>query len=252
MFRGEIMYQDFINYLEINKIIIVKYFENENRDLKNISETMVKEQIDIIVEFQNRTKGYNGYMNKRIENNTGKLVEKYKVDLKRVKKNILLLKRAGAKNEIESLILSNSDYHIEKAEESISNIQKLDYTGLLMRSMKNDEICLGKTYFDNLRKIENIQLIDVDKCCYNMIENDIIYFAEKLIKKNINLNYKKLIMYFCNKSNLGQDSYNFIVSALEYPQFFFKYCLRYCSNRVQEKSIVKKLNKSLPNGNNLI
>ncbi|MDF2884396.1 MAG: putative spore coat protein [Clostridiaceae bacterium] len=246
------MHQDFINYLESNEIAVVKCFENDKRNLKNISEAMLKEQIDNIVEFQNRVKGYNGYMNNRINNNTGKLIEKYKVDLKKVKKVVLSLKSSYEENEIETLILSNSDYHIRKAEESISNIQKLNYAGLLMRSMKNDEICLGKTYFDNLRRMENIQIIDADKCCYNMIETDIIYLIEKLLRKNINLNYKELIMYFCDKANLEQDSYEFIKSALGYPQYFFKYCLRYSCNKVVEKNIVKKLKKSCSCVNNLL
>lgn len=246
------MHQDFINYLESNEIVLVKYFENDSRNLKKISAEMVKQQIDIIVEFQNRVKGYNGYMNNRINNNTGKLIEKYKVDLKKVKKALDLLNTSGGKNEIEKLILSNSDYNIKKAEESIGNIQKINYTGLLMRSMRNEEVCLGKTYFDNLRKKETIEIIDVDKCCYNMIETDIIYLLEKLLRKNADLNYKELIRYFCEKASLEQDSYEFIKSSLGYPEYYFKYCLRYSCNKVQEKNIVKKLRKSCSYVNNLL
>jgi hypothetical protein len=246
------MQQDFINYLESNEIVVVKYFENDRRNLKNISDEMVIEQIDIIVEFQNRVRGYNGYMNNRINNNTGKLIEKYKIDLKKVKKAVTSLKTSGGKNQIENLILSNSDYNIKKAEESIINIQRLNYTGLLMRSMKNEEVCLGKTYFDNLRKNEAIEIIDADKCCYDMIETDIIYLFEKLLRKNIDLNYSELIRYFCDKANLEQDSYEFIKSSLEYPEYYFKYCLRYSSNKFQEKNIVKKLKKSSSCVNNLL
>ncbi|QAT38946.1 hypothetical protein [Clostridium sp. JN-9] len=246
------MQQDFINYLESNKIAVVKYFENDMRNLKNISDEMVIEHIDIIVEFQNRVRGYNGYMNNRINNNTGKLIEKYKVDLKKVKKAVTSLKTSAGKNQIEKLILSNSDYNIKKAEESINNIQKLNYTGLLMRSMKNEEVCLGRTYFDNLRKNETIEIIDADKCCYDMVETDIIYLFEKLLRKNIDLNYSTLIRYFCDKADLGQDSCEFIKSSLGYPEYYFKYLLRYSCNNFQEKNIMKKIKKSCSCANNLL
>ncbi len=73
--------------------------------------------------------------------------------------------------------------YINRAEKVIESIYENGYINLVWRSMDRKEICLGKTHFNNIRYNEGIEVIDINKCSYNMVEMDCIELLYKINKK---------------------------------------------------------------------
>jgi hypothetical protein len=82
----------FIKYLESKGIKQVEDFKREI-ELENITTNIMKNQIYNISEFHERTTGYMELMNKRLDNNIGKVVEQYKIYIRRFTKDLDNLKK---------------------------------------------------------------------------------------------------------------------------------------------------------------
>lgn len=69
---------DISHYLKSKDINIIKDFKDDNRELDNLSEELVIEQLRIISLFHKNTLGNKSYIRGGIKNKTGSIVEKYK------------------------------------------------------------------------------------------------------------------------------------------------------------------------------
>ncbi|MBC2579902.1 spore coat protein [Clostridium sp. DJ247] len=244
----------FVKYLESKGIKQVKCFESIDENF-NIDYSAIKNQVEIISEFHIKTLGYTGYMNKRIDNNIWKVIEQYKIYIKRIEKHLRYIEDNGAKNEFEELMLKHGYTCLERAKKCIHNIYKCDYMNLIMRSMKKAEMCLGNTYFNNLRKTESIEVIDINNCCYDMVEMDLAYFLSKIKRKKAQVDFYNLIGYFCKLESLNNDSIDFILSIMSYPYEFIKYCNRYrekAKNWTDEEYALKLKKAIIVDGESLI
>jgi hypothetical protein len=220
----------FIKYLESKGIKKADSFDEEIK-YENITTSMVKEQIYIISEFHRNTLGYTGIMNKRLDNNIGKTVEQYKVYTKKLNRDLEKLKEKDIHNKFEKVLLEKGDIYLIRAQQCIDSIYKNNYLDLIMRSMKKVEMCLGNTYFNNLRKRRYIEIGSVDSCCYNMFEMDMVYLLNKLKRKGIKVDCDSLIREFCKVESLDDNSIGFIKAVISYPYEFIR-----CCNRYREKS----------------
>lgn len=244
----------FVKYLEAKGIKQVNCFQNIDKNF-NIDYSIIKNQVETITEFHMKTLGYTGYMNKRIDNNIWKAIEQYKVYIKRIEKHLRYIEDNGVKNEFDALMLKHGYTCLERAKQCIQNIYKCDYMNLITRSMKKGEMCLGNTYFNNLRKIEAIEVIDVNNCCYNMVEMDAAYFLGKIKRKKVQVDFYDLVSYFCKLESLNNDSINFILSIMSYPHEFVKYCNRYrekAKNWTDEEYALKLKKAIIVDGESLI
>lgn len=220
----------FIKYLESKGIKQVDSFER-GVQYENITTAMVEEQILNISEFHERTSGYMELMNKRLDNNIGKMVEQYKVYIRRFGKDLDNLNKNGASNKFEKKLVKYGDLYLIRAQKCIDNIYINNYIDLIMRSMKRVEVCLGNTSFDNLRKEDFLKVKNVDNCCYNMVEMDLVHFFSKIKRKGVMVDFNGLVKEFCRVEALANDSEKFILSILSYPYEFMK-----CYNRYRERS----------------
>lgn len=193
----------------------------------SISEVDVIKQLKIVSEVHNLILGYGGYLNKRMDNCTGKKVEQYKVANKKFMRDIKKLKNTTPKNNFEERLVECGSEFLQRAEACIKEVYSADYYGLISRSMKRTEICIGNTGFNNLRKEENIEIIDLSHCAYDMVECDALYLLSKLKRGGANLDWKALIKEFCSIENLDNNSEKFITAMLSYPYEFMKCCNRY-------------------------
>jgi hypothetical protein len=226
----------FVEYLSSKGIKCVDNFHDFNK-VNGMTSSTIKEQINIISEFHRITLGYTGRMNKRLENNIGKTIEQYKVYIKRVDKQLKDIKENGANNKFEELLLNQGEFYLDRAKKCISIIYKNDYVGLILRSMERVEMCLGNTYFNNLRKRDNIEIIDMNCCSYNLSEMDVIYLLSKIKRKKIKVDFSNLALEFCELESLDNKSCNFILASMSYPCEFMKWCNRYRGNN---KSFTKE------------
>lgn len=220
----------FVKHLESKGIKQVDNFGDATK-YDTITPSLVKEQIHIISEFHMKTLGYTGRMNKRLDNNIGRTVEQYKVYIKKLNRDLEKLKAKEADNEFEKVLQEKGDLYLTRAKDCIDTIHKNNYISLIMRSMRKMEMCLGNTYFNNLRKKKAIEVKSVESCCYNMAEMDLVYLLSKIKRKGINMDFDSLISEFCELESLEYDSESFIKSIISYPYEFVK-----CCNRYREKS----------------
>lgn len=236
----------FIKYLESKGIKKVDSFDEEIK-YESITPSMIKEQIYIISEFHRNTLGYTGRMNKRLDNNIGKTVEQYKVYTKKLNRDLEKLKEKEIHNKFEKVLLEKGDLYLIRAKHCIESIYNNNYISLIMRSMKKVEMCLGNTYFNNLRKNESIEIKSIDGCCYNMFEMDIIYLLSKIKKKGMSVDFDSLIREFCQVESLDDNSIGFIRAVISYPYEFIRCCNRYRekSKEWTEDEYVSKLEKAM-------
>ncbi|MCW6076717.1 spore coat protein CotS, partial [Clostridium sporogenes] len=135
---------DISHYLKSKDINIIEDFKDDHRQLNNLSEELVTEQLKAISFFHKKTLGNKSYIRGGIKNKTGIIIEKYKLDLKKTNKYVRNLKDKKSNNtDLEKLILDYMPKYINRAEKVIENIYENGYSNLVWRSMERKEICLG-------------------------------------------------------------------------------------------------------------
>jgi len=194
---------------------------------RRILEEKVINQINIINEVHKLSCGFNGYLRKRINNHTCKLIEDDKIQLKKFRRSLEKIKENGPIDRVEEIVLERGDRVLARGEKVIDTIMNNDYMELVARSMDNVEICLTNVDFDNLGKSETIEIVNFDDIAYNMVEMDCYYFLVKLKRKGFKVDFNKCIDEFCKLEGLGESSKVFIRALLSYPYEFIKIYEKY-------------------------
>jgi hypothetical protein len=223
------LFKSFLQYLCLKNIELVENFHDYKLPLlEDIDEKKIEEQLFNISEFHKKIMGYKGYMGKRLDNKTGSVVEQYKVHIKRLKRYLKNIRLNSANSDFERLLLKEGFENLQRAEMCISEIFNSGYMSIIERSMKRIEICLGLTDFNDVRKnADKIELLSLNKCCYNNVEMDCFYLLNKYRRKGIKLDYKGLASKFCEYEGLEENSCKYILALLSYPYGFMKCCNRY-------------------------
>ncbi len=239
-------YKELNIYLESRGISIVSSFEQ-----KIVNAPLCKQEIDhqlhTINELHEKVIGMTGYSGGRIQNNTGKKVEQYKIYIKKLKREIKRINSDGVSCEFERVLMEKAPENLERAEICVKEIYDNGYYKLIERSMKRNEVCLGNTYVDNLVKDRSIMIKSLKKFCYNMVEFDVIYFLSKIKKRNGSIFMKDAIEEFCRLEGLDKNSERFILAALSYPIEFMKICdgHRYGKKNWSDEEYSKRLMSAL-------
>ena len=163
--------------------------------------------------------------------------------------------KSGGSNKFEDLVLRYGDIYLDRANNCMNIININDYIGLILRSMKRTEMCLGNTYFNNLRKINNLEVINVEGCCYNMVEIDLVNLLAKVKRRGVDIDFNSCVKDFCDLESLDINSFNFILAMISYPYEFVKCCNRYREGIKQwtTEQYTEKLQKAMvADGDSLI
>ncbi|NLP28605.1 MAG: hypothetical protein GX370_07555 [Clostridia bacterium] len=224
---NEKYFLDFKEYLNSRGIELVKSFRQDEEYREPLSKDSIYKQLYTISKFHKLTMGVSAFNSGLMENCTGRRVERWKVKNKKLKRDLARYKKEGPANDFEKLLLDRGPEYLERAEQAIKYIYDNGYYGLIERSMKRNEICIGSTYFDNLREDKRINIRSLKKCCYNMIECDAVHFISKLKKRGYSLDFIEAIKVFCHLEGLSNDSQAFITAMVSYPEEFIKCCERY-------------------------
>lgn len=238
----------FLKYLKDRNIFVNEFLE-PNIKTKNMNDVKLEKQLYIINDFHKKTMGYKDIRD-RLDSGIGKIVEEYKVYIKKVDRDLKRIKLEGPSNAFENKFLEVGEEYIEKGELAIKNIYKNDYYSLISRSMKNKEVILDKVDFKHLIKEgQSIRIKSINKCKYNLVEIDCFYLLSRYKKREANLDYYMLVDRFCSIENLGENSYQFIVSLLSFPYEFIKTIINYKYNRkdLSDYEYLKVLEKSIKN-----
>lgn len=217
--------KDLINFLASNDIEIVdKRDENCNKD--SIDKMA---HIDNLVKIQKAILAYDKPYSIGLSSFIWKDIEMFKMWNRRGRK---IIKDYNLK-ELESIV--------NKAEKSINAIYKTPYLNLIHRAMDNNEICVGKTSESNIWRNEKINILDLNKMNFNLMEHDCYKYLLKFKKKDISLHYNKIIDYFVESQSLGKDSNIYICSLLSYPYESMKTIQKeYLRETLNREDILKK------------
>ncbi|MBU5486163.1 spore coat protein [Clostridium sp. MSJ-11] len=236
----------FEQYLISKGIDVVDQINFELKS-KEITEEMLLEQIRIMNEFHHKVRGSTSGIKERLDSRAGRVVESFKVNIKKLKRDIDRFQSEGANNLFEEIILYKGEDYIKRGEKVIKNIYEDGYYDLILRSMKNKEICLEDVDFNNLGKESKIQVRNIKKSSYNMVEIDCYNLLYKYKKKGLDVNFKKLVEEFCELEGLKENSYQFIIACLSFPYEVTRQCNNY---RLKKKELgddeyVLKLQKAI-------
>lgn len=218
-------YNNFYSYMEGTGIIIVK--DKVNFLEGDITFEKALSHISILAELHKKIMGYEGSMGFNLKNNTGRYVESCKVDIKKHNRYIRYIENRGYSNDFEKLILKYGDKYIKRAEKCIECVYSFNYIDLIYRSMKRNEICLGDSSIENLRKGKYIEVRNLKDFSYDLIEIDGVNFIRDLRKRGLKLDWENLIEEFCKAEGLNEDSVNFIKAMASYPYEFMRCMDRY-------------------------
>lgn len=216
---------DYMMFKDIKKVDKID-IKDKNIDV-DITEKLINEQFQTIYDFHKIAFGFNGYLRNRLNNNTGKLIEEYKISIKKLSNDINNIKKNEPKNSFEELIIKYGKEVINRGEECIRSVYNSGYIEIITRSMRRTEICLGNTDFQNLRKSDFIEVVSFEDCSYNMVEMDCFFLLSKIKRKGMGLDYERLVNEFCYIEELDENNSKFLMALISYPHEFMKCCNRY-------------------------
>jgi hypothetical protein len=237
-------YDSFQQYLCTKGVKKVNFMLKSNETLsRRILEERVIDQIHIINEVHKLSCGFNGYLRKRINNQTCKLIEDDKIQLKKLRRSLEKIKENGPIDRVEEIVLERGDRILSRGDKVINTIMGNGYMELVERSMDNVEICLTNVDFDNLGKSETVEIVNFDDIAYNMVEMDCYYFLVKLKRKGFKVDFNKCIDEFCQLEGLDENSKVFIRALLSYPYEFIKIYEKYKKNKKNwnEEEYIRRL-----------
>ena len=93
--------------------------------------------------------------------------------------------------------------------------------------MKREEICVGKGITFRRKEANEILVINIEDCYYDMVEMDGIYYLSKLKRKGYNTNWTQLVKNYCDLEGLDENSEKYMLALISYPYEFMKCIDRY-------------------------
>jgi len=242
------IYNEFSDYMMFKGIKNVDLIEFKYENVaQEITEKLIIEQFGAIHGLHEKSLGFSGYLRNRLNNNTGKTIEEYKISIKKLAGDIKSIKRDEPKNSFEELIIKYGGEIISRGEECIKCVYEANYLGIITRSMRRGEICLGNTDFQNLRQNDFIEVVSFGDCCYNMVEMDCFLLLSKLKRRGVKVDFHKMAEEFCYIEGLDESSTNFLLALISFPHEFMKCCNRYRAGKRMwhEDRFSQKLTKAL-------
>lgn len=177
----------------------------------------------------------------------GRLVENIKADISKCRTHLNSIQIEEKINSMDKFLLNNGNKIIETAEEAIQRVNQIDYLGIIKRSMKKNEICLGKVDESNIRVSNCIEIGHLKDISYNLIEEDIYNYLKRVNRKSPDLDLDMFIEDYIKCACLGSDSRCYIKILLSIPYDTIKIWKRYILNKKQIESskYIESINKSI-------
>lgn len=207
---------DIIEFLNGNEIIIGE--ENFPKGSKKKYTLDTDYQISLIIEVEKILMGKKLNIIPRIESSIGKEMESFIVQAKKTLKMITSLKEKNNKNDFDFFIIEEGDRILRRADKSLSSLDEAEYLKIIIRSMNNYEVCLGRVDEGNLkREGMTISIRTTRYISYNMIEHDCYNYIKRLRKRGYNNDITKIIREFAYKSKLNDESIRYMMVLANYP-----------------------------------
>ena len=207
---------DILEFLNDNGVIVGEKNFPKNNEKKYIWDT--DNQISLIIQIQKILRGKKTNIIPRVESCIGKEIESFTVMAKKTLKMIKSFEEKYNKNDFDIFIIDEGNKILSRANKSLNALDEDEYLKIIIRSMNNYDICLGRVDEGNLKKEGLIIYTRTTRyISYNMIEHDCYNYIKKLKKRGYEGDIIKLINDFAYKSNLNRDSINYMTVLSNYP-----------------------------------
>ena len=207
---------DILEFLNDNGVIVGEKNFPKNNEKKYIWDT--DNQISLIIQIQKILRGKKTNIIPRVESSIGKEIESFTVMAKKTLKMIKSFEEKYNKNDFDIFIIDEGNKILSRANKSLNALDEDEYLKIIIRSMNNYDICLGRVDEGNLKKEGLIIYTRTTRyISYNMIEHDYYNYIKKLKKRGYEGDIIKLINDFAYKSNLNRDSINYMTVLSNYP-----------------------------------
>lgn len=219
------------DYLLENGVIVT---DRAFRSAKEYKDEDILKQIILIRNLHNILMRYSIYETTRINSTIGKQIESIKVELKKCRMNLNEIYCKNEKNTMDKFLLSHGDLVLKSAQNAIISLKEIDYIGIIKRSMKKNEICLGRVDEGNLRAYEGIEIGSIKDISYNLVEDDIYNYLRKVRRKSPRKNNLKMhISKYIDDVFLGENSREYLLILLSIPLDTIKNWRKYRLNKRQ-------------------
>lgn len=225
----------------INKLNLIKYLEEKNIFITNskYSSNKIESKIDVFNQIDNII-----YFNKVVGSYKENLIPRVKPSIfneyENYKKQIVMTERyikyldINKLNKVDKYIINREKDLIELTKRSLKIIDESNFYKLILRSMKNYEICLNRVDENNLF-VDNegkILIRNIKYLSYNLKEHDIYCFVKRIKRRNIHISIDEIINYYIEKENLGEDSRSYLYGLSIYPNEEMKIIERYIRKKL--------------------
>lgn len=175
--------------------------------------------------------GYYGNTKSRINSDIGKKIENIRVLEKRLKRDYNFRMELKNKNIMDTFILNEGMSILNKVSEGLERLEGIDYLSLIKRSMKKNEICLGRVDEGNLRVLESIEIGSLKGVSYNLVEEDVYNYLKRIKRKDSKVDFNTLIREYVSLSYLSNESIEYISLLLLIPYDSLRQWYRYKVNK---------------------
>ena len=239
---------DILEFLNSNGIIVGE--ENFSKGSRKNYIWDIDNQISLIIEVQKILKGKKINIIPRVESSIGKEIESFIVQTKKTLKMIRTFEEKYKKSDFDLFIIDEGNKILSRANKSLNTLDEEQYLKIIVRSMNNYDICLGRVDEGNLKKEGLTICIRTTRyISYNMIEHDCYNYIKRLKKRGYEGDIIKLINDFAYKSNLNKDSIDYMILLSNYPLESIKTLLKLKEDRgrfsdeewIKEIDIAKKI-----------
>ena len=221
---------DIIEFLNGNGIIVGE--ENFPKGSKKKYMWDIDYQIALMVEIQKIMMGKKSYIIPRIESSIGHEIETFIVQAKKTSKMLKLFEEKMSKSDLDYFIIEEGNKILDRANKSLDTLDEDEYLKIIVRSMNNYEVCLGRVDEGNLKKDGlAISIRTTRYISYNMIEHDCYNYIKRLRKRGYKGDIINLINDFAYKANLNSASINYMTILANYPLESIKELLKLKEDR---------------------
>ena len=221
---------DILEFLNSNGIIVGE--ENFPKGSRKNYIWDIDNQISLIIEVQKILKGKKINIIPRVESSIGKEIESFIVQTKKTLKMIRTFEEKYKKSDFDLFIIDEGNKILSRANKSLNTLDEEQYLKIIVRSMNNYDICLGRVDEGNLKKEGLTICIRTTRyISYNMIEHDCYNYIKRLKKRGYEGDIIKLINDFAYKSDLNKDSIDYITVLSNYPLESIKTLLKLKEDR---------------------
>lgn len=221
---------DILEFLNSNGIIVGE--ENFPKGIRKKYIWDTDNQISLIIEVQKILRGKKTNIIPRVESSIGKEIESFIVQTKKTLKMIRSFEEKYNKSDFDLFIIDEGNKILSRANKSLNTLDEDEYLKIIIRSMNDYDICLGRVDEGNLKKDGLTICIRTTRyISYNMIEHDCYNYIKRLKKRGYEGDIIKLINDFAYKSDLNKDSIDYITILSNYPLESIKTLLKLKEDR---------------------